>query len=73
MHCEPYALFGEEAPVKKNDILELLRDMPEDIDAEELIYRVYLRQKLEASEAAVEVGNVLSHEEVVRRSEEWLK
>ena len=59
--------------MKKNDILELLRDMPEDIDAEELIYRVYLRQKLEASDAAVEVGNVLSHEEVVRRSEEWLK
>ena len=59
--------------MKKHDILELLRDMPEDIDADELIYRVYLRQKLEASEAAVEAGKVLSHEEVVRRSEEWLK
>ena len=59
--------------MKKNDILEILRDMPEEIDAEELIYRVYLRQKLEASETAVEAGKVLSHEEVVRRSEEWLK
>jgi hypothetical protein len=58
--------------MKKNDILELLRDMPEEIDADELMYRLYLRQKLEASEAAVEDGNVLSHEEVVRRSEEWL-
>ena len=59
--------------MKKNDILELLRDMPEEIDAEELIYRVYLRQKLEASEAAVKAGKVFSHDEVVRRSEEWLK
>ena len=59
--------------MKKNDILELLCDMPEEIDAEELIYRVYLRQKLEASEAAVKAGKVFSHEEVVRRSEEWLK
>jgi hypothetical protein len=59
--------------MKKNDILELLRDMPEEIDAEELMYRLYLRQKLEASEAAVEAGNVLSHEEVVQRSEDWLK
>ena len=59
--------------MKKEVILELLRDMPQDIDADELMYRLYLRQKLEASEAAVEVGNVLSHEEVVRRSEEWLK
>ncbi len=59
--------------MKKTDVLDLLRDMPEEIDADELIYRLYLRQKLEASESAVDSGNVLSHEEVVRRSEEWLK
>ena len=59
--------------MKKNAILELLRDMPEDIDADELMYRLYLRQKLEASESALEAGKVLSHEEVVQRSEEWLK
>ena len=59
--------------MKKNEILELLRDMPQDIDADEFMYRLYLRQKLEASEAAVEVENVLSHGEVVQRSEEWLK
>ena len=59
--------------MKKNDILELLRDMPEEIDAEELIYRVYLRQKLEASEAVAAAGKVFSHQEVVRRSEEWMK
>lgn len=59
--------------MKKNDILEMMREMPEEIDADELLYRVYLRQKLEASEAAVAAGQVLSHEEVVRRSEEWLK
>ena len=59
--------------MKKNDILELLRAMPEEIDADELIYRVYLRQKLEASEVAVEAGKIFSSEEVVRRSEEWLK
>ena len=59
--------------MKKDAILELLRDMPEDIDADELMYRLNLRQKLEASEAALEAGQVFSHEEVVQRSEEWLK
>ena len=73
MHRLLGPLLGEKDAMKKNDILELLRDMPEEIDADELIYRVYLRQKLEASEAAVEAGKVLSHEEVVRRSEESLK
>lgn len=73
MRSTPGPLRCEENAVKKSDILELLRDMPEEIDADELIYRVYLRQKVEAAEAAVEAGQVLSHEEVVRRSEEWLK
>jgi len=59
--------------MKKDAILELLRDMPEDVDADELMYRLYLRQKLEASEGALEAGKVFSHEEVVQRSEEWLK
>jgi hypothetical protein len=67
------AALGEEAVMKKDAILQLLRDMPEEIDADELMYRLYLRQKLEASEAAVEAGEILSHEEVVQRSEEWLK
>jgi hypothetical protein len=59
--------------MKKETILQLLQDMPEEIDADELMYRLYLRQKLEIAEAAVEAGNVLSHEDVVQRSEEWLK
>ena len=59
--------------MEKDAILELLRDMPEDVDADELMYRLYLRQKLEASEAAVEAGETLSQEEVVQQNEEWLK
>jgi len=44
--------------VKKEEILELLREMPEDIDADDLIYRLYLKQKLETGEAAAEAGDV---------------
>ncbi|HEX7343942.1 MAG TPA: hypothetical protein VF398_06740 [bacterium] len=59
--------------MKKNEVLELLREMPDDIDADDLIYRLYLKQKLEVGEAAAEAGDLMSHEEVVRRSNEWLK
>ncbi len=59
--------------MKKNEVLELLREMPDDIDADDLICRLYLKQKLEASEAAAETGEVIPHAEVVRRSDEWLK
>jgi len=59
--------------VKKNDVLALLRAMPDDIDTDALMYQLYLRQKLEAAEAAAETGDIISHDEVVRRSDEWLQ
>ena len=59
--------------MKKSDMVELLEGMPEEIDAEEFIYRIYLNEKIKASEAAVAGGDVLSHDEVVRLNDEWLK
>ena len=59
--------------MKKKDVIELLQEMPDDIDADDLIYRLYLKQKLEAAEAAAEAGDIIPHDEVVRRSDEWLK
>ena len=54
--------------MKKNDVLALLREMPDDIDTDDLMYRLYLRQKLEAAEAAAETGDVIPHDAVIRRS-----
>ena len=59
--------------MKKHDVLALLHDMPDDIDTDDLLYRLNLRQKLEAAEEAAEAGDVVPHEEVVRRSEAWLQ
>lgn len=59
--------------MKKYDVLVLLHEMPDDIDTDDLIYRLYLRQKIEMAEAAAEAGGVIPHEEVVRRSEAWLQ
>ena len=58
--------------MKKHDVLALLRDLPDDIDTDDLMYRLYLRQTLEAAEAAAETGDVIPHDTVVRRSDEWL-
>ena len=59
--------------MKKQDVLELLRDMPDDIDTDELMYRLYLKQKIEAAEAAAHAGDLLPHAEVVGRSDQWLQ
>ena len=53
--------------MKKHDVLALLHEMPDNIDPDDLMYRLYLRQKIEVAEAAAEAGDVIPHEAVVRR------
>ena len=59
--------------MKKADVLDLVEAMPDELDHEELIYRIYLRHKLAEAEADVAAGRVYTQEEVIRITSEWLK
>jgi hypothetical protein len=52
--------------MKRHDVFALLHEMPGDIDPDDLIDRLYWRQKIAMAEAAAEAGDVFSHEAVVR-------
>ena len=57
--------------MKKKEVLQLVQEMPEEIDPEDLMCRVYLLQKVQAGEDAVASGDTVSHDEAVRISDEW--
>jgi predicted transcriptional regulator len=57
--------------IHKEEVLELVRQLPDEIDIEELIYRLYLLEKLAAAEADIAAGRTLSAEEVRKRVREW--
>ena len=57
--------------MKKKDVIELLEAMPDEIDPRDLIYKLYLKQKVEAADAAVAAGDLLDHDEVVRITNSW--
>jgi hypothetical protein len=59
--------------MKKSDMADMLRDLPEELDAEELIYRFYLKEKIDVAEAAARNGDTLTHEEALRLAESWRK
>lgn len=59
--------------MKKSDVFDLLRDMPEELDSEDLIYRIYLKEKLERAEAAAAAGDVVPHAEVEKMIDEWFR
>ncbi len=59
--------------IRKRDVLQLVRSLPDRVDLEELIYRLYLRQKIAAGEADIAAGRVLSSAELRKRIKQWRK
>ncbi len=59
--------------MKKQEVLSILEDLPEELDPEQLMHELYLKARLERAETAVRQGEVVSHDEVVKRSGQWFK
>ncbi len=59
--------------IAKAEVLKLVDRMPDSFDLEELQYRLYLRQKLEAAEEDIRAGRTLTHEEVVQETARWFE
>jgi hypothetical protein len=55
----------------KEEVLELVRQLPDEVDVEEVIYRLYLREKLAAAEADIAAGRTLSPKEVREQARTW--
>lgn len=47
--------------------------MPDEIEPEDLMYRIHLMQKVQAGEEAAASGDLVSHDEAVKISDEWLR
>lgn len=55
--------------MKKSDVLEMMRDLPEEMDIDQFIYSLWLWRKVER--ALADEGEDIPHEEVVRESMSW--
>ena len=56
----------------KEEVHDLLQQLPEDASLEDIQYHIYVRQKIQNGLEAVREGRVLSQEEVERRMARWL-
>ena len=57
--------------VSRSEILNLVKEFPEEVEVEELIYRLYLREKLAAAEDDIAAGRTLSTEELKAQATSW--
>ena len=56
----------------KEEIRELLEQLPEDASLEDIQYHIYVRQKIQRGLDAASEGKMLTQEEVERRMDRWL-
>ncbi len=59
--------------IAKEQVLNMIESLPEQIDIEELMYRFYLWEKLKSAEEDVTAGRLLSHDEVVEETSQWFR
>ena len=56
----------------KQEVLEILQQVPDDASLEEIQYRIYVRQKIDRGLDDVRSGRTISHEEMEARMARWL-
>jgi predicted transcriptional regulator len=59
--------------VEKEELKQLIDDLPENFTIEDIQYRLYVRSKIEKGLKDIEEGNVLTHDEVLTRMAQWIK
>ena len=57
--------------MNKSQILEMMRDLPEDLDVDHFIYTLWFRRKIERALAEADADEGIPHDDLVRQSNEW--
>ncbi len=57
----------------KEQVIELIKALPEDSTLEDIHYHLYVREKVEHGLRAAEEGRVIPQEDAEKRVEGWLK
>ena len=53
--------------VVKEEVIQLIEKMPDDCTAEDILYELYLKQRVAKGLQDIEEGRVVKHEEVKQR------
>ncbi len=55
----------------KEEVIQLLKDLPDNSTLEEIQYHLYVRQKIQRGIKDVEDGRIYTQEEMEKRMEKW--
>ncbi len=59
--------------MQKETLQQMLVELPEEVNVDSLVEKLYLLEKIEQGERQLARGEGVPHEEAKRRLEKWLK
>jgi hypothetical protein len=57
----------------KESVLDLIKNLPDDANFEDILYAIYVREKIEKGLAQADEGQSKTNTEVKERMQKWLK
>ncbi len=57
----------------KQDVIEMIRGLPDEVDYDEIMAEIYFRQKADKSLQQIDEGKTISHQEARERVSKWIK
>lgn len=58
----------------KEEVIKLIKDLPEDINLEDIQYHLFVKQKLLKAEKQISEGKTIPHEQVIKKArKKWFK
>ena len=57
----------------KEAAIRAIQGLPDDASTEDIMYAMYVRANIERGLRDLEAGNTVSHEDVMREIDEWLR
>jgi len=57
----------------KQALLKAVEQMPDDVSAEDIMYTLYVRYRIELGLREIDEGKTVPHEEVMQELKQWLQ
>ena len=58
---------------EKENIIEMIKNLPDDVSLDDVMYHLYVRQKILRGLEDIKQGKTYSHDQVKKMAEKWLK
>jgi predicted transcriptional regulator len=56
----------------KDEVIKLIQDLPDNVTVEDILYKLYVRARIDEGISELDAGKGINHSEAMERINKWL-